>query len=322
MAAPADPNAFTGAALDRALDGRRTDERWVAARAADPRARALVAGSAGVGASDGRLELVSLGEAVAAPGSPPVLLGLDDDRPLWAIDEDPPLAQPARPAFIGAGGRRGEPAPAAAGRLGLRDAASLLAQAQGGLLAYAAAMLNWHRCHRFCPNCGATTDVREGGMLRACPVCGVAHHPRVDPVVIMLVTDDPADRVLLGRQRAWPARRYSALAGFVGPGESLEEAVAREVFEEVGVEVGPPAYVSSQPWPFPASLMLGFTVPWLGGEIGGNDPELQDARWFARAEVAAAARLEPSWDRADDGQGLLLPPRSAIARRLIEGWLG
>jgi NAD+ diphosphatase len=205
--------------------------------------------------------------------------------------------------------------------VGLRDAASVLDAEEAGLAAYATALLNWHRAHGFCAHCGAATNVSEGGLVRACPVCGAAHHPRVDPVVIMLVTD--GDRLLLGRQRAWPARRYSALAGFVSPGESLEEAVAREVFEEVGVRVGKPRYESSQPWPFPASLMLGFTVEWSGGDVGGNDPELEDARWFARAEVTDAARHEDSWS-ADEapGEGLLLPPRSAIARRLIEGWLG
>jgi NAD+ diphosphatase len=138
-------------------------------------------------------------------------------------------------------------------------------------------------------------------------------------VVIMLVTD--GDRVLLGRQRVWPPRRYSALAGFVSLGESLEEAVAREVLEEAGVQVGRPEYRSSQPWPFPASLMLGFTVPYAGGELGGSDLELEDKRWFGRDEVAAAAK-EDSWSEPEDGDApLLLPPRAAIARRLIEGWL-
>jgi len=137
--------------------------------------------------------------------------------------------------------------------------------------------------------------------------------------VIMLVTGE--DRLLLGRQRIWPPRRYSALAGFVSPGESLEEAVAREVLEEAGVQVGRPAYESSQPWPFPVSLMLGFTVPWAGGEVGGADAELEDVRWFSREEVAGAAG-EDSWATSDeDADSLLLPPRSAIARRLIEGWL-
>ena len=313
-----EPNALTGAALDRAEDGRRLDPDWVAAQFEHGGARALVAGDAGVLIEGERLARVPLAEA-PAEGGRPFLLGLDDEGPLFACDEGPPRAPGERPPIVGAGGRRGEPAPEAPGRLSLREAAQVLDQAEGGLAAYAAALLNWHRGHGHCPNCGTATEVGEAGLLRECPCCGSHHHPRTDPVVIMLVTD--GDRLLLGRQRVWPARRYSALAGFVAPGESLEEAVAREVLEEVGVTVGRPEYQSSQPWPFPASLMLGFTVPWRGGELGGSDPELEDKRWFERDEVAGAAR-EDSWSEPDDGgHSLLLPPRAAIARRLIEGWL-
>jgi NAD+ diphosphatase len=301
-----DPNTFTGAALDRAEDGRRRDAGWLDEQLRDPRARALVAGSGGLAMQEGRLELVPLAKAPSAAGEAPILLGVDAEGPVFAVDEDPPAAGGGRPALVGAGGRRGEPAPEVEGRVGLRDAAATLSQAEGGLAAYAAAVLNWHRSHRFCANCGAPTEPGEGGVIRRCPGCGVEHHPRVDPVVIMLVTD--GERVLLGRHRTWPEGRYSALAGFVTVGESLEEAVVREVDEEAGITVGPPTYVSSQPWPFPSSLMLGFEAPWTGGEPGGRDDELQDVRWFGFEEVAAP--------------GLpLLPPRSAIARRLIEGWL-
>ena len=136
----------------------------------------------------------------------------------------------------------------------------------------------------------------------------------------MLVT--AGSRLLLGRQRAWPAGRYSALAGFVSPGESLEEAVVREVGEEAGVEIGPPLYVSSQPWPFPASLMMGFTAPWASGEPRVDADELQDVRWFEREDVRMAARADDAWEASGQPGGeLLLPPRSAIARRLIEGWV-
>ena len=142
-------------------------------------------------------------------------------------------------------------------RSGLRDLAPVLSQADGGMIAHAVALLNWHRRHRFCSNCGAPSESARGGPHPPCPECGTEHHPRTDPVVIMLVHD--GDRVILGRQRTWPAGRYSALAGFVEPGESLEEAVAREVLEETGVRVAEIIYRSSQPWPFPASLMLGFS---------------------------------------------------------------
>jgi len=278
-----DPNTFTGAVLDRAGE-HRTDDRWVAAHREHPNARAVVAGRDGVRVTGGRLALVPLGEA----GGEPLLLGLDDRGPIFAADAD---------------GAPGE-------LLGLRDAAAALPQADGGLAAYAAALLNWHRIHGFCAACGAATDIADGGLVRRCPACGREHHPRTDPVVIMLVT--APGRLLLGRQARWPPGRYSALAGFVEPGESLEEAVAREVREEAGVSVGAPRYVSSQPWPFPSSLMVGFSAPWTGGEPAVRDAELEDVRWFARAEVAAAAA----------GRGALrLPPPLAIARRLIERWL-
>jgi NAD+ diphosphatase len=160
--------------------------------------------------------------------------------------------------------------------------------------------------------CGTASLVREAGLLRVCPSCGAEHHPRTDPVVIMLVVDGDRDRVLLGRQAAWPAGRYSALAGFVEPGESLEDAVAREVLEESGVEVTGARYVSSQPWPFPSSLMLGFEASYAGGSPVAADGELEDARWFSRSELEDAAAERGSF---------LLPPPLAIARRLIDGWL-
>jgi NAD+ diphosphatase len=219
---------------------------------------------------------------------------------------------------------RGEP-PAGADedRLSLRRAAAVLSQAEGGLAAYTAALLNWHRRHRFCAACGHESDIAEAGLTRHCPSCGAEHHPRTDPVVIMLVTDG-SERLLLGRQASWPSGRYSALAGFVEPGEGLEEAVAREVREEAGVVVGRPRYVDSQPWPFPASLMLGFSAPFESGEPVIGDDELQDVRWFDRAEIEAAAQASDHDDwgtPGDPGGPLRLPPSLAIARRLIDGWL-
>jgi NAD+ diphosphatase len=286
MTAP-EPNAFTGGALDRVPE-RRLDEAWLAAQREHPEARAVIVGPGGVhvtGGDEPRLGLVPLADVAGDA----LLLGLDGRGPVFAVDA------------------AGSPLPLR----GLRDAAATLPREDIGLAAHAAALLNWHRRHGFCSACGAPTDVAGGGILRRCPACGTEHHPRTDPVVIMLVTD--GDRVLLGRQAGWPSGRYSALAGFVEPGESLEEAVAREVSEETGVAVGPPRYVSSQPWPFPSSLMLGFTAPYRGGEPAARDGELEDARWFTREEIAAATR----------GEGPLgLPPRLAIARRLLEAWLG
>jgi NAD+ diphosphatase len=309
-------NAFTGAALDRADDARRRDPAWLEGQRAHPGARAIVAGARGLRVDGARLARVPLDGAPAE-----LLLGVDADGPLFAVDEDAPVE--GVPPLIGAGGNRGEPPAASADRMGLRQAAMVLSQEDGGLAAYAAALLNWHRRHRFCANCGHPTGVGEAGLVRSCPNCGAEHHPRTDPVVIMLVTDGD-ERLLLGRQAAWPTGRYSALAGFVAPGESLEEAVAREVHEETGVRVGRPRYVASQPWPFPSSLMLGFSAPWLGGEPRIGDEELQDARWFERAELAAAAAEDDDagWGTPGDAGGpLKLPPRLAIARHLVEHWL-
>lgn len=202
--------------------------------------------------------------------------------------------------------------PVADAGTGLRDAVTLLSPADAGLLAYATAMVTWHRTHAFCARCGAGTQPAEAGHVRRCPNCGATHHPRTDPVVIMLVRDDPGDRVLLGRQARWPAGRFSALAGFVEPGETLEEAVAREVVEEAGVEIGDLRYRSSQPWPFPASLMIGFHASYAGGNPRAADAELEAVRWFTREEVGRVVAGQTEFH---------VPPPAAIARRLIDEWL-
>jgi NAD+ diphosphatase len=313
-----EPNTFAGARIDRA-GPQRSDPAWVADRLADPASRALVVTRDGVfleGADDASAPS-DLGSWDAAPGAPlrpalvglaalaelagavaPVLLGVgDDDAAVWAVDADAVPGEALATAV------------APAGLAGVRDAAARLDPGDAGLVAYASAMLGWHRRHGFCANCGAASVAGEAGHVRTCPSCGASHHPRTDPVVIMLVVDEAEDRVLLGRQPSWPRGRYSALAGFVEPGESLEAAVAREVLEEAGVAVTGTRYESSQPWPFPGSLMLGFTTRYAGGEPRAVDGELDDVRWFSREELASP-----------DG-GLALPPPVAIARRLIDGWL-
>jgi NAD+ diphosphatase len=187
----------------------------------------------------------------------------------------------------------------------LRLAAALLPHDEAGLLAYARAMISFRHRHRFCGSCGSATVPERNGRVMTCQreSCATEFFPRVDPAVIVLVTD--GDRALLGRQAGWPAGRYSTIAGFVEPGESLEDAVHREVLEETGVETGRMTYQSSQPWPFPRSLMLGFRAEAKSVELRLGDRELEDARWFGRAELAA---------------GSMLPFPQSIAFRLIEEW--
>ena len=193
----------------------------------------------------------------------------------------------------------------------LRQIAPLLDERNGALLAYARGMTYWHGRHRFCGDCGSPTQSEEGGFTRTCTnsQCGQQHFPRMDPAVIVLVTC--GERCLLGRKAVWPAGIYSTIAGYVEPGESLEDAVVREVREETGVEVKDMAYHSSQPWPFPSSLMLGFTAVTSDDRLRIDQEELDDAAWFARDEMSA--RLE---------QGALkLPPSFSVAYRLIREWM-
>jgi NAD+ diphosphatase len=188
----------------------------------------------------------------------------------------------------------------------LRLIASELPVDEAGLLGYARALLGWRRRHRFCGMCGATTVPAKSGHVLVCADTNCRHEqfPRLDPAIIVLVSD--GERALLGRQASWPVGRYSTIAGFVEPGESLEDAVAREVLEETGIEIDRIEYHSSQPWPFPASLMLGFTARAVTTRVDLRDQELEDARWFGRAELASG--------------GTLLPPPLSISYRLIEAW--
>ena len=297
------PNAYTGNPLDRAGD-RRDNEAWIAAQLVDPdtvyvpvwRAKTLFQGL-----DEGRPEAVFLtGEAARAmrmAGGPWAFLGLMGGRAMFAVDVssvDEPL--PLLPDAIG----RFEDLRHVAAGLPARDAA-ILAQARG--------LMHWRTRHRFCGVCGGTCDPRSAGHAMTCTVCTAQHFPRTDPAVIMLVHRD--DRVLLGHSTRFPkATMYSTLAGFVEPGESLEEAVAREVLEESGVRVGHVRYHSSQPWPFPSSIMLGFYAEGLSEQITIDPTELQDARWFTRGEL-----------QAPDAHGFSLPRRDSIARRLIEDWM-
>jgi NAD+ diphosphatase len=275
---------FSGAALDRAPALRRRPG-WLEAQRADPAARAVLMSERGLLLDDGRLLL-------EPPGTEAVFLGLLDGIPLFADHV-------------------GEAEPERGHAAGLREAATELPTGEAALAAYAGSLLAWHRRHGFCANCGAPTEPRDGGHERVCPACEAHHFPRTDPVVIVRVTDGGGG-LLLGRQARWPDGRFSLLAGYVEPGETLEDAVRREVFEESEVSLDSVSYIASQPWPFPSSLMLGFGALAERGSPVPRDGELAAVRWFEREEVERAAR----------GEGpLMLAPPYSIARRLIDAWL-
>ena len=301
------PNMYTGSPLDRAAE-RRDDAAWVAAALELPqtlfvpvwRSRNLICGMA-----DGHPEAVFLtGEAAAglrpsgmSSGTPWAFLGLQAELPVFAVDlsaiDDP---QPLLPADSGS-------------FTDLRALAGALPGQDASILAHARGLMHWRGRHRFCGACGAACEARSAGHVMQCSGCQTSHFPRTDPAVIMLV--HRGEHALLGHSRRFPAATmYSTLAGFVEPGESLEEAVAREVREEAGVRVGRVTYHSSQPWPFPASIMLGFYAEALSEQITVDNTELQDARWFSRAQI-----------RGHASEGFSLPRPDSIARRLIEDWV-
>jgi NAD+ diphosphatase len=248
--------------------------------------------------TDGGYEAVFLEAAAFGPdpghGSDLILLGQREDVVYFALD----LAD-SSPALMTAAGSdaRFEDLRTTAGQVPGEDA---------GILAYARAMLHWRRRHRFCGACGAPTARASAGHVMKCTdtTCGAEHFPRLDPAIIVLVTD--GERALLGRQATWPEGRYSTIAGFVEPGESLEDAVAREVLEETGVRVLECEYHSSQPWPFPSSLMIGFTAQAAADAVPRADEELEDVRWFTREQLASGF---PG-----------LPPPQSVSFRLIEDW--
>jgi NAD+ diphosphatase len=208
--------------------------------------------------------------------------------------------------------------PDALHRIDLRSAASLWPAFDATVFAQARAVLHWHARHRHCGACGGEVDFVRAGWLGRCRQCHSEHYPRTDQAIIAAVTD--GTRLLLGRQSPWPAKRYSVLAGFVEPGESLEQTVAREVLEESGVRVRSCRYLASQPWPFPSSLMLGFIAEAHADEPVAGD-ELEDVRWFSADEVRAALDRDWTTPMPDDAAGIALSPPISISRWLTEQWL-
>ncbi len=322
------PNYYAAPGFERA-GLRRREPEWIRARALDPQSvfvpvwrsqnlvievtggepRAAILPVEAVGSLWGELSDSHVEERMARGEA--VFLGVIDERAHFALDvagDEPPIEALQSPALAAAGPRRYG---AGVRFADLRQLAGRLDGREGALLALARAMMFWHMRHRFCGVCGSPTRSEEAGHMRRCtdPACHTMHFPRTDPAVIMLVTD--GDRALLGRNKNFVPGMYSTLAGFVEPGESLEDAVAREVMEETGIRVSAVHYHSSQPWPFPANIMLGFYAEAASREISVDYSELEDARWFER-----------DWLRAHvDDESFRMPRLDSIARRLIGDWL-
>ena len=309
---------FGGGGLDRSA-ALRADKAAIAAMLADPATRILPLWRAKPqvsGDATNALAPVSPGHACLAHAvAPPIFLGLSDGTPWFAADISDwvPEAQETDTvgAFVDLSEQRYPGSPADWRFAELRAIMTRLSPRDAEISAIARALLEWHRTHRFCARCGAESLPAMAGWQRDCPACGAHHFPRTDPVVIMLVTH--GNSVLVGRSPGWPEGMYSLLAGFVEPGETVEAAVRREVFEEAGLRVGAVTYLASQPWPFPASLMIGCHGVALGREIEIDATEIEDARWVSREEMLSVF--------AGEHDGLRAARPGAIARFLIRNWL-
>ncbi len=298
MIAPSRPNPYTGSPLDR-VGYHRNNEAWVSAALADPLTRYVPVWRAqsflGTAPDGGPMAVFPTGLPVA--GQAWALLGIGTDgHAVIALDvssaEDPAALMPPTGAFAD-----------------LRSVGAGLSREDAAVLAHARSMMHWRSRHRFCGVCGTACEPISAGNTMACPSCKTHHFPRTDPAVIMLVTR--GDEALLGHSQRFPnSTMYSTLAGFVEPGESLEEAVRREVLEESGIRVGDVRYHSSQPWPFPGSIMLGFYAEGISEAITIDKEELLDVQWFSRAKLVDHKQ-----------HGFSLPRADSIARRLIEDWI-
>ena len=309
--------SYTNGHLDRAGILRK-DPAWIANQLARPnthiipvwQSRNLIQGLNGRATSP--TAVIITGDSaknIVDIASEMIFLGLDTDSAVFAADlstreEEQALKLVSAGTFVD-----------------LRQVGPLLNAQEATLMAYARGMLHWHRQHQYCGLCGHPTESQQGGHMRQCTnsACGRQTFPRTDPAVIVLVEHNPSNgeppRCLLGRNSAWPVGVYSTLAGFVEPVESLEEAVAREVFEEAGIRIKNVRYQASQPWPFPASIMLGFRADAETTTINIDPDELGDARWFTAEEI----RTFGEW--GEDTASLRLPRKDSIARFLVESWI-
>jgi NAD+ diphosphatase len=302
--------AFAGSGLDRAAMLRGDGARLEALRAEGRvlpvwRGKPLLTDAGGLG-------WITAGAALVA-GRGTLFLGLDDGMPRFATDvsDCEPADAAAAGGFLDTSVQRHPDLPEDHDFGDLRGAMTRLTAREAELAATARAILGWHATHGFCAACGAASQMAEGGWQRLCPSCGMRHFPRTDPVVIMLITR--GNRALVGRSPGWPEAMYSCLAGFVEPGETVEAAVRREVAEETGVPVGRVRYLSSQPWPFPSSLMLGCHGVALDDRLTIDPAEIEDALWISREETVEVL--------ADAHPRIRPPRRGAIARQLLRMWV-
>jgi NAD+ diphosphatase len=295
---------FAGNPLDR-VSQRRTDAGWIRSLLDDPATRLLPLHELeplirnGAGAA---LEWQPVGpwRPLIDDGATLILLGIGDERAHFALDVSASKAAPEDGAAT----------------VDVRSLAASIPGGEAAILAEARALVDWHARHRFCAQCGTASDLASGGWVRRCPNCGAQHYPRVDPVVIMLAVN--GERCLLGRNRRRVGTRYSCLAGFVEPGETLEEAVRREVLEESGIRVGRVRYLASQPWPFPSTLMVGMLAEALSEAITVDPEELAEACWFERGAVREMVARSQS-DRPTPGLATL-PPPLAIGHQIARRW--
>ncbi|HKD70405.1 MAG TPA: NAD(+) diphosphatase [Candidatus Binataceae bacterium] len=300
---------FAGNPLNRASE-KRTDSNWIGSKRRDPSSLVLPMWRLqpfllGLEKAHPPIELGLLRpeivDSLADDQAPCVFLGLDGDRALFALD----VSGARDPANVGplAGLGHFREARMAAQMVSLKDAA---------IIAQAKALIDWHQRHGFCPNCGTPTAFMDAGYRRLCGKCKAEHFPRVDPVVIMLATHGEA--CLVGRGKQFPPGMFSALAGFVEPGETIEEAVRRELMEEASVKVSDVSYYTTQPWPFPSSLMIGCFAKAVSRDVKVDENELAEVRWIERS--LARALIEGKADKGSPG----LPPPIAIAHHLIRAW--